>query len=132
MKIEYKLARAIVENFENNKIIKFVVIIEHIVNSEMAYDVVDLFDDTQIAQFLKLINDGINEDDAYDMVMLYNDNQRMMCSILIKNGISCDLVESYDDEQISTFIKMINEENVDFYTAKKIIDSMEPPAKRRR
>ena len=50
----------------------------------------------------------------------------------IKNGIKCDLVESYTEEQIGIFIRMINEENVDFNTAKLFIDSMEPPAKRRR
>lgn len=131
MNVEYKLARTIIENFDDIKIIKFITIINLGVSIEVAYDVVDLFNNTQITEFLKLINNGIEANTAYDIVILYNDNQRMMCSILIKNNISCELVESYNDEQISTFIRIVNEDNVDFNTAKCFIDSMEPSAKRR-
>jgi hypothetical protein len=132
IKIECKMARTIVQKFESINIIKFIAIINHNVDTEIAYDVIDLFDDKQITKFLILVNDGIDGNTAYDMVMLYDDNQRIMCSIFIKNGISCDLVENYTDEQIKMFIKMFNEDHVDFNTVKSFIDSMEPPAKRQR
>lgn len=131
MDIDNKLARTIVEHFDNTDIIKFITIINFNVSTEIAYDVVDLFSDTQITEFLKLIGDGIDEDDAYDMIMLYNNNQRIMCSFLVKNNLSCDLVENYNDEQITTFLKLINEDGIDFNIAKSIIDG-EPSAKRRR
>jgi hypothetical protein len=132
IKIECKMARTIVKKFESINIIKFIAIINHNVDVEIAFDVIDLFDDKQITKFLILVNDEFDGNTAYDMVMIYDENQRMMCSIFIKNGISCDLVESYTDEQIKMFIKMFNEDHVDFNTAKEFIDSMERPAKRRR
>ena len=132
IKIECKMARTIVKKFESINIIKFIAIINHNIDVEIAYDVIDLFNDKQITKFLILVNDGFDGNTAYDMVMLYDDEQRTMCSIFIKNGISCDLVDNYTNEQIKMFIKMVNEDNVDFNTAKAFIDSMEPPAKRRR
>lgn len=132
MNIELKMAHAIVTNFDNEGIIKFVTLVSHNINVEIVYDVINLFTNRQIEDFVKLLIDGIEAEIAYDMIMLYNENQRIMCTILIKNGIKCDLVENYAEEQISVFIRMVNEEHVDFNTAKLFIDSMEPPAKRRR
>ncbi len=132
IKIECKMARTIVKKFESINIIKFIAIINHNVDVEIAFDVIDLFNDKQITKFLILVNDGFDGKNSYDMVMLYDDNQRMMCSIFIKNNISGDLVDNYTDEQIKTFIKMFNEDNVDFNTVKAFIESMEPPAKRQR
>jgi hypothetical protein len=132
IKIECKMARTIVKKFESINIIKFIAIINHNIDVEIAFDVIDLFDDNKITAFLMLVNDGFDGNTAYDMVMLYDDEQRTMCSILIKNGLSYDLVESYTREQIIMFNKMINEDHVDFNTAKSFIDSMERPSKRRR
>jgi hypothetical protein len=130
IKIECKMARTIVKKFESDMIIRFIALINRNIDVKIAFDVIDLFNYKQIIKFLILLKDGFDGKTAYDMVMLYDNNQRMMCSIFIKNGISSDLVESYTDEQIKTFIKMVNEDNVDFNTAKAFIESIEPPAKR--
>ena len=130
-KIKFNLAFVIAKNFNSAEIIKFMTIIDFGVDTDIAYDVVDIFEDNQISEFLKLVSDGYNNESAYDIVLLYNNNQRILCKEFIKNNLSYNLIESYTEEQITKFLKLINEDNIDFNNAKNIIDN-EPPAKRLR
>jgi hypothetical protein len=128
-KIKFNLAFVIAKNFNSAEIIKFMTIIDFGVDADIAYDVVDIFEDNQISEFLKLVSDGYNNESVYDIVLLYNNNQRILCKEFIKNNLSYNLIESYNEEQITKFLKLINEDNIDFNNAKNIIDN-EPSAKR--
>ncbi len=132
LNIDYKFAITIVKKFNFEDINTFKFLSEEGISPDIAFDIVDNFNEEQYINFMCLINDNINEEIAYDMAMIYNEYQVFLCGEFIKNGIDYKLIEDYSHDQIKTFIEMICEEKVDFHEIKRIIDSIEPVAKRRR